>query len=277
MRCFNVHAGAPRSLLLLLGGLLLFHTALAVAAEALSAVAIIIDDMGNNRSQGDAALALPGPVTYAFLPFTPHAAALALQAHRQRKQVMVHLPMDTTGGNRLGPGALHLYMDEVEFKQTLLRDIAAIPYAVGVNNHMGSLLTRHPGAMSWLMQGMRYPRPLFFVDSRTTKETVAQAMADELQVPNTRRDVFLDNDRDPQAIRRQFQLLLEKARRQGSAVGIGHPHPETSAVLQQELTTLQARGVQLITVSELIQRQQRSATWHASWSPLRKVAKSSKR
>ncbi len=239
-------------------------------------VSIIIDDMGYHGVQGDAAVSLPGALTYAFLPHTPHARRLAERAHIEGKEVMIHLPMDSHEQVQLGPGALSLHMTELEFKRTLEKGIQAVPHAVGLNNHMGSLLTRHPGAMGWLMKVLGEEN-LYFIDSRTTKETVAQMLAQEYGIPNTRRNVFLDNVRDPMAIRTQFRRLLKMARKQGSAVGIGHPYPETIAVLQSELSGLGAIGVRLITASETIALQRRNPSWQEPSSPSPKVAKNSKR
>ncbi|PLX60766.1 divergent polysaccharide deacetylase family protein [Sedimenticola selenatireducens] len=239
-------------------------------------ITIIIDDMGNHGGWGDAALAIPGPVTYAFLPHTPHADRLAQQAHASGKEVMLHLPMQSHEGNRLGPGALTLHMTEAAFKRTLIDNLNAIPHARGLNNHMGSLLTRHPGAMAWLMQGMRERGDLFFVDSRTTLATVARQLALEYGVPSASRDVFLDNDRSLEAIDRQFVQLLKRARRQGYAIGIGHPYPETTQVLARRLGELTSSGIRLIPASEMIEYQRSRTLWHASSSPSPKVAKSSK-
>lgn len=239
-------------------------------------ISVIIDDMGNQGDWGDAALAMPGPVTYAFLPHTPHARRLAQRAHALGKQVMLHLPMQSHEGNPLGPGALTLHMTEAAFKHTLIDNLAAIPHARGLNNHMGSLLTRHPGAMAWLMQGMRDQGGLFFIDSRTTLATVGRQLAEEYGVPSASRDVFLDNDRDPAAIARQFERLVQRARRRGYAIAIGHPYPETTRVLVQQLAQLPSLGIQLIPVSEMIDHQRSRTLWHASSSPSPTVAKSSK-
>lgn len=249
----------------------------ALHAEAEPAITIIIDDMGYQEEQGVAALELKGAVTYAFLPHTPYAAKLAEKAHGLGKEVMLHLPMDAYEGNALGPGALTLHMTETQFKQTLSDNLDAVPYVSGLNNHMGSLLTQHPGAMGWMMQALIEERPgLYFVDSRTTHHTVAQQIALEYSVPNTRRDVFLDNEASEDAIEGQFMLLLELARQKGSAVGIGHPYPQTIQVLQRLLNSLESENIRLISASAMIELQQRRNSWQEPSSPLLKVAKSSK-
>jgi polysaccharide deacetylase 2 family uncharacterized protein YibQ len=189
---------------------------------------------------------------------------------------MLHLPMESHAGNRLGPGALTLHMTEEGFRRTLKESLDSIPHVAGLNNHMGSLLTRHPGAMGWLMSGMREYGDLFFIDSRTTLETVAEQVAQEHQVPVARRNVFLDNNRNPAAIDRQFRQLVRLARRQGYAIGIGHPYKETMEVLKKELPRLEAEGIRLVHTSELVQLQGSNASWPESSSPSPKVVKNLK-
>jgi polysaccharide deacetylase 2 family uncharacterized protein YibQ len=216
------------------------------------AIALIIDDIGDSLYLGLRAVHLPGAVTCAFLPHTGHAQQLAIAAHNLNKEVMLHLPMESKDGENPGPGTLNLSMTRAEFITTFRDDLAAIPYAAGVNNHMGSLLTSHPRHMSWLMNEINQRGDLFFVDSRTTEATVAQRVAQESGVPNLRRNVFLDNDQRPEAIARQFSRLLDLAKRHGHAVAIGHPHPATLAFLEQQLPRLNEQGVQLISISQLI-------------------------
>ncbi len=257
--------------------LLVVPVGAASVSGSLPAIAIIIDDMGNRLEYGKAALSLPGPLTYAFLPYTPYAGDLARQAHRMGKEVMLHLPLQSQESKRLGPGGLGLHMDRDEFQQTFRADFDAIPHAAGVNNHMGSLLTRHPGAMEWLMQEIRGYEKIYFIDSRTTKHTVAEQVAVENSIPSSRRDVFLDNPREPEAIRRQLHQLLRLARERGHAIGIGHPYPETVAVLKEELGRLQEQGVRLVPVSQLVHLQGREEPGQEeSSSPSPRIAKNLK-
>lgn len=215
-------------------------------------IGIIIDDMGYGRSDGLRAIALPGPLTYAFLPHTPYAARLARLAHRLDKEVLVHVPMTADDHRRLGPGALEQGMSERALLATMRSDLASIPFASGVSNHMGSLLTARPRPMRWLMQALRGHGHLYFVDSRTTPATVALEMARRSGVPGISRDVFLDNERRPEAILGQFERLAAKAREHGAALGIGHPHPETLRVLAAVLPRLKQYGVELVPVSALL-------------------------
>lgn len=261
--------------------LLLGHSGVVAADSPLETkepiISIIIDDMGNRLQDGRKAVELPGAITYAFLPHTPYARTLAEQAHSSGKEVMLHLPMDAHSGNQLGPGGLTLHMTEKQLQTTLKQGLQAVPHVAGLNNHMGSLLTQHPGAMGWLMQGIKEYGDLYFVDSRTTAMSVAERVARESKVPTASRDVFLDNVREPEAIRAQFQQLIRRARNHGKAIGIAHPYPETIAVLSEELEELEAHGVHLVTTSQIIEMQRSNIPWQASLSPPPKATKNSKR
>ena len=238
----------------------------------------MIDDVGDRLDLGRRAVALPAPVTLAFLPHTTFAARLAHAAHAAGKEVMLHLPMESVIPRPLGPGGITLHMDEAQFSRTLEADLAAIPHVRGVNNHMGSLLTPHPGHMSWLMARLRARGDLYFIDSRTTASSVAPAVAREHGVPHLVRDVFLDPDPTPARIEAQWRQAVALARTHGRAVVIGHPYPDTLALLERELPRLAAQGCRVVAPSALItQHQQRSPElWHASLSPSPPAAKNSK-
>jgi polysaccharide deacetylase 2 family uncharacterized protein YibQ len=232
-------------------------TALAETENNLPAIALIIDDLGNQRHLGMRAVKLPGPVACAFLPYGPFTDALARQAHGYHKEVMLHLPMQAVDheNKRVEKGTLTLEMTEQQFMEATAQEIAAVPHVSGLNNHKGSLLTRHPGNMAWLMQAINKYGNLFFVDSRTTTATVARQLAVEYGVPNSSRNVFLDNNPNPEAVRAQFRKLVAMAKRDGTALGIGHPFPGTLNVLEEELANLHRQGVQLLPVSHLIAQQ----------------------
>ncbi len=237
-------------------------------------ISIIIDDLGYRYPTSLQAVQSSHALSCSFLPYSPHAKNLARQAWLLNKDVMVHLPMEAINGKAIGPGGLYQAMSRQQFEKTVTDSIQAIPYATGINNHMGSLLTRNHTAMDWLMQQIAKRNKLFFVDSRTTQNSQAMVHASQNGVMHTGRDIFLDNIVETTAIRQQFKQLIWQAQRRGSALAIGHPHPETLSVLEQELPQLTQIGVKLVPVSKLIQfRSQRKLAWQTSSSPLHKAAK----
>jgi len=228
---------------------------LPVAAERapLPRVAVIIDDLGYALDAGERAINLPGPVACAILPGTPRAIRLAEKAHASGKEVLLHLPLQAEKDfEPAGSGSLYLDMSHAEFVRTFLEDIEAVPHVTGVNSHRGSLLTRHPGHMSWLMEEIRSHGDLFFVDSYTTAASIALQLARESGVPAARRDVFLDPDQSPETVVREFARLKKLAQQNGFALGIGHPYPGTLAFLEEELPKLRNQGFELISIREFI-------------------------
>jgi polysaccharide deacetylase 2 family uncharacterized protein YibQ len=131
--------------------------------------------------------------------------------------------------------------------------IDSLPHVIGVNSHRGSLLTRHPGHMQWLMEEIRDRDPLFFIDSYTHHDSVALQIAAENGVEAMKRDVFLDPEPSPEVIEREFERLKALATKRGRALAIGHPYPVTLELLERELPRLAEQGFELVRVSELLQ------------------------
>jgi polysaccharide deacetylase 2 family uncharacterized protein YibQ len=242
-------------------------------------IGLIIDDLGDRLDDGISAVSLPGEVTCAILPQTTYSRRLAELAHSAGKEVMLHQPMQAMNGKRMGPGGMGLHMTRHALLQTLEVNLASVPHARGINNHMGSLLTRHPGHMAWVMSALQQRGNLYFVDSTTTHHTVALQVAAEHALPSIRRNIFLDHHRDERRIVRQFVRLIQQARTTGHALAIGHPYPETLAVLQKVLPHIEEFGVKLVPVSQLIahKHERREQLWQASLSPLHRGVKNSKR
>lgn len=253
---------------------------LAWATERPARIALIIDDLGYRLPEGLRAVRLPGAVTYSFLPHTPHGPRLARAARERGREVLLHLPMESRAGKVLGPGGLTRDMDRPRVTATVRSALASLPAVDGVSNHMGSLLTRMPRHMQWLMEGLRDHGGLYFVDSRTSGASVARHMAARHGLPSTGRDVFLDHETDPGYIAGQLRALVALARRRGQALGIGHPYPETLAVLEAELPGILRSDVTLVPVSRLLDtvdpQPRRRHTWRLSWSLSPRDAKSSK-
>ncbi len=145
-----------------------------------------------------------------------------------------------------------LDMSRSTFRARFAEAIDAVPNAVGVSSHRGSLLTRHPGHMTWLMEEIRNREHLFFIDSYTTHESVALRIAAEEGVRAIKRDVFLDHEQSKQAIVNELERLKQIARHNGYAIAIGHPFPETLDVLERELPKLSEQGFELVNIGELM-------------------------
>lgn len=214
-------------------------------------IAIIIDDIGHNHSRGQQAIDLPASLTYAVIPKTAHGQELARYAHSAGKEVMVHMPMANMQDEPLGELALTSNLSEPEISEIFDRAVNLVPFAIGMNNHMGSSLTQQPQAMAWLMRAVKKHK-LYFVDSRTTHLSVASEIAQHENLMTAQRDVFLDNDRSAFGIDQQFQRLMQLAKARKSAIAIGHPYPVTLEYLRHAIPMLEQQGIRIIPVSELM-------------------------
>ena len=219
-------------------------------------VTIIMDDLGRSLYTAEALLALPQAVTFAIIPGEVQAVQVAELAYAGDREVMLHTPMEPQGYPAVNPGedALFVEYSDQEIRRRLDQFLAYIPHVTGINNHMGSRFTEDARALTPVMKSLQ-EKGLFFVDSRTTGRTLAAETARRYNVPTMERDVFLDNVAEVDAIVTQILKLEAKARKQGMAIGICHPYPETLEALRRELPGLVERGISLVPVSVLLQKQ----------------------
>jgi len=211
-------------------------------------VVVVIDDMGLDRRRSDRVVALPGPLTLAWLPYAGNLVEQTAAARARGHQLIMHVPMQPDGPADPGPNALLTGLDAAEIRRRLALNLSAFPGFVAINNHMGSRFTADSDGMAVVLAELA-ARGLFFLDSRTTARTVAPDLAPGLGVPLLSRDVFLDHEMTPTAVALALTRLEALARRQGTAIAIGHPHDVTIQALARWLPRLRERGFELIPLS----------------------------
>ncbi len=214
-------------------------------------VAIIVDDGGYGGAATDVILGLTTRLTFAILPNTPFGTELAAESATRGFEVMLHMPMENMSGELVHEGQIETDMTEAEIRRLMIDALSQVPGAVGVNNHTGSKFTAHGDVLSYFMDGVR-EEGLYFIDSRTTTDSLAYEVAREFGVPSAYRDIFLDHENDIEKIRARFNELMAAARRDGSALGICHFRPNTAAVLREKLPELRLAGIELVHASELV-------------------------
>jgi len=212
-------------------------------------LAIIVDDLGYNLGKGLAIAELPAPVTLSIIPQTPHAHSVAERGRERGKEIMVHLPMSAAHTRVRDPLVLTANLGEEAFDALIDDAVTAVPGATGMNNHMGSKLTGNRATMERFLARLKQ-RGMFFIDSRTTADSIAAEVAADLQVPVASRSVFLDNERTVQAIEQRLDRAVAIAQQTGSAIAIGHPYPETLQVLTEALPRM-AQDVTLTRASQV--------------------------
>ena len=216
-------------------------------------VAVIIDDVGHSKPAARPFIEMDYPVALSILPGRTFSRDLAAEAAQRGKTILLHLPMEPEGYPEIdpGPGAILLSQSREEIREVLERDLASIPGVVGINNHMGSRATTDPMVMEAVLDLIN-KKELFFIDSRTSPETIALKLAREMGIPSARRDVFLDNIPTPIAIDARTDELLDLVEKRGWAIGIGHANIETANALERMAKKVSQRNIQWISLESLI-------------------------
>lgn len=221
------------------------------SSYSLPLVAIIIDDMGYHKKIDYHLLHLSAPLSFSFLPYGPFTRKYAEVAHKLGRDVLIHIPMEAIEKDiNPGPGALRTDMDPAEIIRIIGEEISLVPYAKGANNHMGSQFTTSKKMMDIVLLELK-KRSLFFIDSRTTKDSIAFLEAIRLGVPALERQVFLDYQPKEHIVRQELRRLIYLAKQHGFSIAIGHPFEETYNVLKKDLPLVQ-KEVKIVPVSHLI-------------------------
>ena len=206
-------------------------------------ITIVIDDMGVMHANCLRAVALPGPLTLSWFPFAQHLAEQIAVGAARGHETLMHMPMQAISGGigQTGPDPLRIDLSPEENLARLKAALDAVPSAVGLNNHMGSVATRDVALMEIVARETR-ARDMLFLDSVTISHSVALDQARVAQVPSVARDIFIDNSSSPVLIQQQLEQIEHHARANGRVVAIGHPRPNTLTALEAWLPTLEEKG-----------------------------------
>ncbi|HDK26660.1 MAG TPA: divergent polysaccharide deacetylase family protein [Candidatus Atribacteria bacterium] len=215
-------------------------------------ISFIIDDLGYEKEIAQKIIELDFPVTLSILPFLQNSKYIAEEGNKNNQEIMLHLPMEPNNSNiDPGPGAIKSYMSEEEIRQTVRSSIFDFPYVIGVNNHMGSKITENREIMKIILEEIRRYN-LFFIDSMTSKNSIAYKLAQEMGVKTAVRSVFLDNKNDMEYIKKQISEAREIALKDGEAIAIGHSRINTFYVLKRMVPELIKTGIEIVPASQLV-------------------------
>ncbi|MCE5334733.1 MAG: divergent polysaccharide deacetylase family protein [Desulfobacteraceae bacterium] len=221
--------------------------------KAVLKAAIVIDDFGPDIEAARKFIALPFAVTLSIIPYQKHSRDIAELAHSQHREILLHCPMEPLGYPKVNPGkgALFASMSRDQMRRNLGTALDTSPYFSGLNNHEGSRMTQDAEAMKTFMVLLK-EHNLFFLDSMTTPDSKAWSSAREQKIPTRKRDIFLDHDPSPAAVRAQISRLISIAKVQGTALAVGHPHEATLKALQEAGALFRKEGLEIVPASELM-------------------------
>jgi uncharacterized protein len=222
------------------------------AARNGARLALIIDDCGQWIETERGFLALGVPLTLSVLPDVHYTATIAREAAAAGKGVMLHLPMETVSGLNPGPGKVTTAMSDAQIAAQVEADLAQVPDAAGVNNHEGSKASADPRVMRDVIAVLARHGNLFFIDSRTSAASVGEQVAQTQGIPTAGRDVFLDNQESVDYTEAQLRAAAAIAKRNGTAIAIGHPRGTTLEAVKMMIPELQSSGIQFVLAGEVV-------------------------
>ena len=221
-------------------------------AQVKAKMAIVIDDFGYSAEPIPAFANIKQALTFSVLPNRPYSNEAAANALGAGHQVMLHLPMEPlTLTNDREELVISSAMSDEQIKTTVARLLTTVPGATGINNHQGSKATADRRVMRAVMAAVK-SHNVFFVDSRTTSASVAAEVAKQTGVRTAENELFIDNNPDIDAIKHQLRQATKVALKLGKIIVIGHARPTTAVALKEMLPEIQALGIRLVFVSELV-------------------------
>lgn len=220
-------------------------------------LAIVIDDVGYRVKEDSEILAMPKEISVAIIPVAPYAKMRAEEAFSQNRDILIHLPMEPKSKQLIEAGGIKIGDGEEEIRKLIDISRSQVPYAIGLNNHMGSGATSDKATMSNLMTVLR-ENQLLFLDSKTIGSSVAAKIAYRFGIAALERDIFLDDSDELIDVQKQFNAAIAYARKNGVAVVIGHPRQNTIKVLKQGIKKL-PKDITLVGIGTLWQNEKESS------------------
>ena len=217
-------------------------------------VALIVDDCGYDLPLAKELIGMDAALTLSILPMAPYAKQTALAATGDGKEVMLHMPMEPIERKdpNMPPCEVVFGASEKEVVSALTEALKTVPGLSGVNNHEGSKACTDERAMRAVMKELKR-LGLYFIDSKTTPDSVAYSVAKEVGVKSASRDVFLDNDDDVEAIKTEMKRLVSlSARLNGPVIGICHLRKKTVRALKEAIPEATSHGNKFVFASQVV-------------------------
>ena len=220
-------------------------------------VAIVIDDFGQSNKEGiKEMMSINRPLTFAVMPNLENTYSEAVQAKEKGYEIIVHLPMQPVNGKAswMGPGGITPDMKPNEIREKVVKDFAQVPQAVGFNNHMGSLITSKEELMRPILEVAK-EKGFFVLDSRTCENSKVISLAQSMGIPCAKRDVFLDEVKSSEHMKKQLKLLAKEALAKGSAISIGHVGQggkKMAQAISEMIPVMEEQGIEFVYLSKLV-------------------------
>ncbi|WP_110956016.1 divergent polysaccharide deacetylase family protein [Anaerosinus massiliensis] len=215
-------------------------------------LAFVIDDFGYAKEPIAAYEMIERPLTFAVLPNQTYSIEAANRGYKSGRQIILHLPMEALSDSaKVEEKTIEVKMTDAEIKAMVDELTEAVPHIIGVNNHQGSKATSNQRVMQVVLRELMNKR-LFFIDSKTIGSSVAYDVAKSMGIKTGENEIFLDNQNDVAAIKKQIRQAAQIALKSGSAITIGHARLNTAQAIRESIPELEEQGIELVFASALL-------------------------
>jgi hypothetical protein len=210
---------------------------------------IIIDDV-SFKGQVNKIKAIPFHITPSFFPPTSRHPNTPIYA-KEFPCYMIHLPLEAIHFDKPEPKTLNIGDSYTTILNRIKEVKKDFPRAKFINNHTGSTFTADKEAMLKLFRALQAEH-FGFVDSKTTPYSKSEAADKIYHIPLFARNIFLDNEENPEYIRSQLKKAIRIAKKRGYAIAIGHPHSVTLQTLKNSTDLL--KNINVVYIDELAKK-----------------------
>lgn len=215
-------------------------------------IAIIVDDLGPDLTTYQKLFKIPYPLTLSIMPGMTRTKELVKTVPTINREILIHFPWEAIS-QQVTDYPIHIAdrMKESKIKDMIQKAVIENPRAVGVNNHMGSLISTNKYILEIFMSDLK-GRGLFFVDSLTINKSEAYQTARQKGVKTAKNSVFLDYKNTTKDINRMFARAVARAKQKGTVIAICHANRINSMDRLPLLMDEYSSQVDFVLVSELV-------------------------
>ena len=219
-------------------------------------IAIVINGLGIGTSgTTDALSKLPGPVTFAFAPYSINVEQLAQRARNEGHEVLLQVPMEQFDypDNDPGPQTLLTTLDAGQNIDRLQWLMSRFQGYVGLTNYMGARFSASEPSLSPVLREAA-KRGLIYMDDGTSARSLAGQIAGANNLGFAKAEVVIDAVPTPAEIDRALARLENGARERGIAVGVASALPVAIDRIAKWAKALEGRGFTLVPISAVPNR-----------------------
>jgi polysaccharide deacetylase 2 family uncharacterized protein YibQ len=216
-------------------------------------MALIVENLEDTSYQiAVSLLSFSEPLSVSIIPGSKKAALIAQLADQHRKEVIIRLPLESQGSM---PASVAQSAIMVHFSKDAINAMAEsavhdIPNFTGFTNALGSRACEDSRVMNIILANIRKQHG-YFIETRTTKNSVAASVATALDCPFTEVNARIEKRTAPD-IAAELRRLGAGAQVNGTMAASVTASKQLADALTEARAWFRQNGIKLVFVSEIV-------------------------